>query len=163
LALALLHGADPGQLRRAQEELRQRLLGKALVAEAERHLGAPYVWGGKDEKRDGGLDCSGFTALVYASQGIPLAGTAMGQYQGGVAIEAPALSPGDLVFFLSSSAMTPMHVGIYVGKGRFIHAPSEGKTIRFESMSKPYFANRYVGARRYAPPVRFNSLGGNKP
>jgi cell wall-associated NlpC family hydrolase len=153
LLMVALLGAqtDPWALRKADADIRQTLFGLAIVHEAERHLGEAYVWGGKDEARDGGLDCSGFTAVVYKHVGVTLPVSAMEQYQAGIAIEEPALKPGDLVFFLSSSGMTSMHVGIYLGEGKFIHAPGDGKTIQRESMSKAYFAVRYVGARRYAP------------
>ena len=135
---------------RASENIRQLLLGKAVVREALRHLGEPYVWGGKDGMKDGGLDCSGFTATVYQSFGVELPVSALDQYRGGISIERPALAPGDLVFFLMSGA-TPMHVGIYAGDGQFIHAPGTGKTVSKESISKGYYAVRYAGARRYQP------------
>lgn len=142
--MGLLHGATT-------QESSERLFGKAIAKEALKHLGEPYVWGGRDLKRDGGYDCSGLTRAVFAAHGIHLGATAMLQYQDGIEIERPALEPGDLVFFLSSSAQTPMHVGIYLGQGRFVHAPGDGQRIKTESLDKSYFANRYVGARRYLP------------
>jgi cell wall-associated NlpC family hydrolase len=161
LFLALAWGAGtPAQV---DADLQAMLLGKAVVREAQRYLGQPYVWGGKHLAQDGGLDCSGFTSTVFGSFGIELPVSAMDQYRGGLGIEKPALEAGDLVFFLSSSAQTPMHVGIYVGRGRFIHAPGTGKRISLESMSRSYFAARYVGARRYAPPKNLPSTGEAKP
>jgi len=151
LAIALAADPEPGQVRRANANIQQLLLGKAIVREAKRHAGEPYVWGGKEIQKDGGLDCSGFTSTVFKTFGIDLPVSAMEQYRGGFAIERPALGPGDLVFFLSSSGQTPMHVGIYLGGGEFIHAPGSGKLIGTESLSKGYFALRYVGARRYQP------------
>ena len=151
LLLALLgHGAtdvDSAKLKRAEAHLQELLLGKAIVKEAERHLGEPYVWGGIDGLKDGGLDCSGFTSTVLRSFGIPAPYSAMDQFRGGIGIERPALAPGDLVFFLGS----PMHVGIYAGNGEMIHAPGKGKTVSRASFNKSYFATRYAGARRYRP------------
>ena len=150
-AAALAAAPEPPGAARAGENIRQLLLGKAVVREAVRHIGQPYVWGGKDGAKDGGLDCSGFTATVYQTFGVTLPVSALDQYRGGIPIEKPALAPGDLVFFLTNGA-TPMHVGIYAGEGKFIHAPGAGKTIGRESISKGYFAVRYAGARRYQPP-----------
>lgn len=154
---ALLHAVvptpDPVKVRRAEADLKQLLLGKAIVREAEKHLGVPYVWGGKEENKDGGLDCSGFTSVVLQSFGIKVSATATEQYMGGLGIERPALGPGDLVFFVSEGP-TPLHVGIYAGEDEFIHAPGTGKTISRTSLSKGYFSTRYVGARRYAAPYK---------
>jgi cell wall-associated NlpC family hydrolase len=146
--LLLTLGSLPGA---TSQESSERRFGESIAKEALKHLGEPYVWGGRDLKRDGGYDCSGLTRVVFAAHGIQLAATAMQQYQGGIGIERPALEAGDLVFFLSSSAQTPMHVGIYLGGGRFVHAPGDGQRIKTESLDRSYFANRYVGARRYIP------------
>jgi cell wall-associated NlpC family hydrolase len=163
LVLTLHAQSDPWTQQRADADISQLLFGKAIVHEAERHLGEPYVWGGKDEAKDGGLDCSGFTSTVFKHFGVSLPVSAMDQYKGGLAIEAPALMPGDLVFFLSSSGMTPMHVGIYLGDGKFIHAPGDRKTIQKELMARNYFRMRYVGARRYeAAPEPKSTLNPSK-
>jgi cell wall-associated NlpC family hydrolase len=159
LALALHAGMEG----KADSDVKAMLLGKAVVHEAEKYIGQPYVWGGKHLAQDGGLDCSGFTSTVFGSFGIALPVAAMDQYRAGLGIERPSLEMGDLVFFLSSSAQTPMHVGIYVGRGRFVHAPGTGRRISLESMDKPYFASRYVGARRYAPPQNLPSIREAKP
>ena len=79
---------------------------------------------------------------------MELAPNAVGQYQKGIAIEPSGLVAGDLVFFSSQGAA--LHVGIYAGEGKFLHAPSEGKVISEESMKKSYYAGRYIGARRYS-------------
>jgi hypothetical protein len=138
---------DAGRLRRAQANIQQLLFGQAALREARRHLGEPYQWGGKNP--DEGFDCSGYTQYVFKTLGVELASNAMGQYQKGIPMEKPALMPGDLVFFASSSA--PIHVGIYSGEGKFLHAPATGQVIREADMEKGYFASRYIGARRYVP------------
>lgn len=150
LAASLGADTDPWLMRRADEHIQQLLFGKSIVREAKKHLGEPYVWGGKDSARDGGLDCSGFTHTVFGAYGIKLPRMAQQQYQQGIAIERPALNPGDLVFFLTGS----VHVGIYLGDGEFIHAPGSGKRIKTESIHRGYFAQRYIGARRYLPPPK---------
>ena len=138
---------DAGKLRRASANIQQLLFGQAILREAKRYLGQPYQWGGKNP--DEGFDCSGYTQYVFKTFGVELPTNALGQYQKGISMEKPALMPGDLVFFTSTSA--PLHVGIYAGEGFFFHAPATGKVICEESMKKGYFSNHYVGARRYAP------------
>lgn len=134
-------------LRRAEDDVWQVVFGQGLVAEARRELGKPYLWGGKGG--DKGFDCSGYTAFVYAGLGIKLAPTALLQFQQGVGVERAGLQAGDLVFFLGNGS--PLHVGIYEGDGRFLHAPGAGKVIESSSLDAPYFIQRYVGARRLAP------------
>jgi cell wall-associated NlpC family hydrolase len=156
---------DAARLKRADENIRQALFGRAVLHQAESFIGTPYVWGGKDPKADGGLDCSGFTQAVMKRFGLEIPAGAMAQYEDGqgIGIEKPALSAGDLVFFLSSSAKTSMHVGIYAGGNFFIHAPGEGKKIQKDSMEKSYFAGRYVGARRFMPQAKATTTEEKKP
>ncbi|HTB21504.1 MAG TPA: C40 family peptidase [bacterium] len=134
---------------RVNGNIRQALFGQRVVAQARRLLGQPYVWGGKDPAQ--GFDCSGYTAYVFASLGVPLATTALGQYQQGIEIDQGALQPGDLVFFTGQGS--PLHVGIYAGDGAFLHAPGTGKVIEDSQLKARYFALRFVGARRMAPPT----------
>jgi hypothetical protein len=144
-------GPDSGLLRRAGDNVQQLLFGQAVLREARRHLGQPYAWGGEGgDDGKGGFDCSGYTQYVFKSFGIDLPRTALAQYQKGIEIEKPALLPGDLVFFLSNGA--PMHVGIYAGDGKFLHAPRTGEVISEESLGKGAYSQRYLGARRYASP-----------
>ncbi|MGH7441240.1 MAG: C40 family peptidase, partial [bacterium] len=115
--------------------------------EARRELGQPYVWGGDSPAQ--GFDCSGFTSYVFRRLGVPLARTAVQQFQQGVDVERSALLPGDLVFFTGQGA--PLHVGIYEGGGTFLNAPGTGKKIRSARLDSPYFARRFIGARRVTP------------
>jgi hypothetical protein len=133
--------------RRADEDVWQAVFGQQVVAGARRELGKPYRWGGKTG--EDGFDCSGYTAFVYGGMGIRLAPTALLQFQQGVEVERSGLLPGDLVFFLGRGS--PLHVGIYEGEGRFLHAPGTGKVIGSSSLDEPYFLQRYVGARRLCP------------
>jgi cell wall-associated NlpC family hydrolase len=134
---------------RAANDVWQLLFGKQALKEAEKQLGKPYIWGAKDG--DKGFDCSGLTAFVYGSLGVPLAPNALGQYAQGAPIQKSGLQPGDLVFFNGQGS--PLHVGIYGGSGRFIHAPGTGKEIQWGEVESSYFRNRFVGARRMAPPL----------
>lgn len=117
-----------------------------LVVHAMAYLDTPYRLGGNS--LDEGLDCSGFVQAAYRhSLGIPLPRRAAEQAQATVPIESAALVPGDLVFF-NTLGPDYSHVGLYVGQGRFIHAPRAGAQIRMENMHTSYWAQRFNGARR---------------
>jgi cell wall-associated NlpC family hydrolase len=133
--------------RRAQENVWQEVFGQRVVREARRQLGRPYVWGEKSGKT--GFDCSGYTAYVFHAVGVELQTSAFGQFQQGVALDKAALRAGDLVFFLGKGS--PLHVGIYEGDGRFLHAPGTGKVIESSSLDSPYFSQRFIGGRRVTP------------
>ncbi len=122
-------------------------LRNEIVGTAKRFIGVPYRWGGSS--RQEGFDCSGLTMVVYQLNGLNLPRSSKEQYRIGTVIRRSQLSRGDLVFFATSGGRRVSHVGIYVGKGRFIHAPGRGKRIRTELITKRYFKTRYVGARTY--------------
>lgn len=118
-----------------------------LVKTAKTFIGIPYRWGGSSVKK--GFDCSGLTMAVYKLNGLDLPRTSKNQYQTGVCISQKDLSKGDLVFFDTSGGKNVSHVGIYVGNGKFIHAPRKGKTVCVSSLSSRYYKKRYLGARSY--------------
>jgi peptidoglycan DL-endopeptidase CwlO len=114
---------------------------QALVVRFARHfIGTRYVYGGTSPRY--GFDCSGFTRFVYAHFGISLPHYSGGQFYRGRPVSRRGLRPGDLVFFDGLG-----HVGMYVGNGRFIHAPHSGTRVEIDSLSGWYGA-RYDGARR---------------
>jgi len=94
------------------------------------------------------MDCSGFVRAVYNLCGLSIPRTSRDQYRAGDAVSRQDLQDGDLVFF-GASADKINHVGIYVGGGKFVHAPRRGEEIRVTSVDENYFDKRYVGARRY--------------
>jgi cell wall-associated NlpC family hydrolase len=122
-------------------------LRNELVETAERFIGLPYQWGGSSPEQ--GFDCSGLTMAVYQYNGINLPRSSKEQFSHGTPVERSELEQGDLVFFSTKTAAKVSHVGLYSGDNRFIHAPRTGKTIREDSLSDPYFAARYAGARTY--------------
>jgi hypothetical protein len=122
-------------------------LREELVKTAKRFLGVPYQWGGTSSEE--GFDCSGLTMVVYQLNGLDLPRSSRQQWQVGEQIKRNELRKGDLVFFATAGRRRVSHVGIYTGNGRFLHAPGEGRTIRFASLSNPYFSSRYLGARTY--------------
>jgi cell wall-associated NlpC family hydrolase len=112
-------------------------------------VGVPYRYGGNNPKA--GFDCSGLIAYVYQkSANIKLPRTIEEMSTRGKSIEGGPPAPGDLVFFNTTGAKYS-HAGIYVGQGRFVHAPSAGGTVRLEYIAKPYWASRFTEARRLAP------------
>lgn len=118
-----------------------------LVRTAHQFIGTPYRWGGTSETS--GFDCSGLTMTVYRLNGLHLPRSARSQFRAGRAVSKGALRQGDLVFFATARRSRVSHVGIYIGGGRFVHAPGRGKAIRTADMNNGYFKRRYVGARRY--------------
>lgn len=122
-------------------------LRQELVDTARRFLGVPYCWGG--ESTDTGFDCSGLTMVTYRLNGLKLPRNSRWQYDAGRFVKQKDLKKGDLVFFATNGGRRVSHVGLYVGDGRFIHAPRKGKTVRIERLDNRYFASCYVGGRTY--------------
>ena len=119
--------------------------GAQAVRIAMQYLGVPYRWGGADPL--GGFDCSGLTMFVYAQLGIHLTHYTGSQLYEGVRVPPWALQRGDLVFF-EPSPRGPQHEGMYIGGGRFIHAPHTGDVVKISSLSEPSYAFGFVGAVR---------------
>ena len=119
-----------------------------LVLSAMNFLGVPYKRGGNSA--DDGFDCSGFTRHIFEmSLGLVLPRRVDDQASasGLVRIAREELRPGDLVFF-NTLRRTFSHVGIYIGDGKFIHAPRTGSEVRIEDMRQAYWDRRFTGARR---------------
>lgn len=119
-----------------------------LVVNAMGLMGVPYRRGGNDA--DTGFDCSGFVRSVYEqSVGLLLPRKASDQAAATEKIGRKDLQPGDLVFF-NTMRRAFSHVGIYIGDGKFIHAPKPGQAVRVDSMDASYWLRRFDGARRVA-------------
>ena len=119
-----------------------------LVLSAMNFLGVPYRRGGNSA--DDGFDCSGFTRYIFEmSLGLVLPRRVDDQASatGLLRIGREELRPGDLVFF-NTLKRTFSHVGIYIGDGKFIHAPRSGMEVRIEDMRQAYWDRRFTGARR---------------
>ncbi|WP_444764322.1 C40 family peptidase [Roseateles sp.] len=119
-----------------------------LVLSAMNFLGVRYTRGGNSIEN--GFDCSGFTRHIFEmSVGLVLPRRADEQAKDRslLSIKRDELKPGDLVFF-NTMRRTFSHVGIYVGEGKFIHAPRTGSAVRVEDMRDSYWAKRFTGARR---------------
>ena len=120
--------------------------GSAIVAEAKKYLGAPYVAGGASPS---GFDCSGFVYYVLKNLGLSVSRTPAAQFVNiGTGVSKDNLQPGDLVFFITSSSGNVSHVGIYVGNGQFIHAPNSRSTVSYSDLTTGYWSQHYYGAKR---------------
>jgi hypothetical protein len=114
-------------------------------------VGIPYRWGGNTP--DSGFDCSGLVRYVVArSASVNLPRTTADMSGSGESIEPDEVAPGDLIFF-NTTGRPHSHVGIYVGKLRFVNAPSTGGTVRIDYLTNPYWAKRFDGIRRVAAPT----------
>ncbi|HEY2559095.1 MAG TPA: C40 family peptidase [Caldimonas sp.] len=116
-------------------------------------VGVRYRRGGTSAET--GFDCSGFTGHVFEMRlgmVLPRRADEQAAAPGLVAVKREDLQPGDLVFF-NTLKRTFSHVGIYLGAGRFIHAPRTGANVRTDDMSFAYWAKRFTGARRLATTV----------
>lgn len=119
-----------------------------LVLSAMNFLDVAYRWGGNSV--DEGFDCSGFTRHVFATAwglALPRRSDQQARQAGLQTVARDELKPGDLVFF-NTLRRAFSHVGIYVGDGKFIHAPRRGAQVRIESMQSHYWQRRFDGARR---------------
>ncbi len=124
----------------------QGSLRDELVNSARHFIGVPYLWGGETSK---GFDCSGLTLVCYRINGLNLPRNSRSQFRKGRRVAKAQLQKGDLVFFATQGGSRVTHVGIYIGQGRFIHAPRTGKTVRVADLSAKYWSNFYVGGRSY--------------
>ncbi|KVN06478.1 C40 family peptidase [Burkholderia diffusa] len=113
-------------------------------------VGVPYRWGGNTPTS--GFDCSGLVRYVIGrAADVNLPRTTADMSSRGVSIDPDQVAPGDLIFF-NTTGRPHSHVGIYVGKLRFVNAPSTGGTVRLDYLTNPYWAKRFDGIRRVAPP-----------
>jgi cell wall-associated NlpC family hydrolase len=115
-------------------------------------VGTPYRWGGNTP--DSGFDCSGLIGYVYRNAaGISLPRSTRDMITlRGPDIDRSQLQTGDLVFFATSGGSNVSHAGIYVGEGRFVHAPATGGTVKLDSLDKPYWQKAWLNAKRVIQP-----------
>lgn len=124
---------------------RERPLVHAMQA-----LGVKYRYGGRSPET--GFDCSGLVAHIFErAWGVLLPPSTEALSKVGKAVRRKDLEPGDLVFY-NTRNRPYSHVGIYLGDGRFVHAPRAGTTVRVESLDTSYWQARFNGARRLDPP-----------
>jgi cell wall-associated NlpC family hydrolase len=125
------------------ERARTPTLGERVAVVALRAVGTPYRWGGASPAS--GFDCSGLVYWTYGRLGIELPHSSYALYARGRRVARSRMKPGDLLFFSGLG-----HVGIYVGRGRMVHAPQSGRTVEVVQLGRSYYGRDLVGARRLA-------------
>lgn len=149
---------DPGS--RSTKPAVGRSIGAQAVAIAMRYLGVKYVWGGASPK---GFDCSGLVMYAYAQLGIQLPHYTGDQWKSGFRLAKNQLRAGDIVFFNGKD--DPQHEGMYIGGGKFIHAPHRGDVVKISKLSESSYTKNYVGAVRpygLGPPIVFPVVGASR-
>ena len=129
---------------REHAALADRSAASAAAEHAKNMVGKPYRYGGNSPS---GFDCSGLVHYSYTRVGIAVPRTTRSQLRVGVPVSVQSLRAGDLVFF-DQEGKKFSHVGIYIGDGRFVHAPSSGKRVRIDRLDKRYWKKHFVAARR---------------
>ena len=120
---------------------------KEVIALGKRFLGLPYQWGGTSSF---GFDCSGFVQMLYRMRGVPIPRDTAPQarWEGFVAVQRNSLRPGDLLFFGNASDKIT-HVGMYIGRGRFLHATTHDQpAVQISRLKDPHWSRLFVAARR---------------
>ena len=107
-------------------------------------VGVPYRFGGSTPR---GFDCSGLAQYAYASAGITIPRISTDQYRASQAVQRREMAVGDLLFF--DTEWRRGHVGIYIGGGRFVHAPSSGGQVTVAAIDAHYYRNRLVRVGRF--------------
>jgi cell wall-associated NlpC family hydrolase len=120
--------------------------GDGIAKQALSYRGMPYIRGASSPNR--GFDCSGLVYYLLRQRGYNPPRTAAGLTGMGASVSRGALKPGDIVFFANTYKRGVSHVGVYIGKGKFVHAANAGAGVRTDSLNSSYYAGKYWGARR---------------
>lgn len=118
--------------------------GQQAVKLAKKQMGKMYQWGGQGPDR---FDCSGLVFYVYGNLGVSMPRVSEQQAKVGREIGRKELQPGDMLYFATSGSSIN-HVGIYLGKAKFVHAPRKGMPVRTDSLNNGWWKQKYRGARR---------------
>lgn len=113
--------------------------------QAAQMVGKPYRYGGNNPK---GFDCSGLVHYSYARAGVAVPRSTEAQRRNAATIRPERVRPGDLLFF-NIDRKNALHVAIYLGHDRFVHAPSTGKRVNTASLANGYWRERFIGAGRF--------------
>lgn len=123
----------------------QQQLGARIAATAHAQLGRPYRYGGRGPDA---FDCSGLVHFAHAAHGVAVPRTTADQFNAATPVPARKLKAGDLLFFRFESGRKVTHVGIYMGDGRFVHAPQTGRPVELRRLDDPWYQDRLAGTGR---------------
>ena len=147
LGLAMLIGACSSTVEKSDypsaRTTESSRVGESAAQIGLQQVGVPYRYGGQSPA---GFDCSGLVHYAYARAGMSVPRTTGQLWSGTNVVERSRMQPGDLLFFSIAGKMS--HVGLYLGDGRFVHAPSSGKTVSVESLSSTYYQKAFLRAGR---------------
>ncbi len=122
----------------------KRTSGERAARIALKEVGVPYQWGGSSPST--GFDCSGLVSWAYGRLGIKLPHSSYALYGKGRRVARSRLRPGDLLFFWGLG-----HVGMYIGRGRMVHAPHSGELVQVVRLRNSPYGRALIGARRIRP------------
>jgi cell wall-associated NlpC family hydrolase len=137
---------DESDVKAARHMLRRapkRTLGERAAAIALKAVGVPYRWGGSSPAS--GFDCSGLVYWAYGQLGVEVPHSSYALYDLGRRVARARMKPGDVLFFSGLG-----HVGLYLGRGRMVHAPQSGRLVEIVTLGRSHYGQRLVGARRIA-------------
>ncbi len=120
-------------------------LAQRVVQVARSMIGHPYRYGGDTPR---GFDCSGLVYYSFEHAGERVPRTTAAQRRAAMWVSVKHIRKGDLIFF-KERGRSSSHVGIYIGHGKFVHAPSTGERVRTDRLSNPYWRQHFVSVRRF--------------
>lgn len=118
-------------------------LGERAAKIALKAVGVPYRWGGSSPAS--GFDCSGLVYWAYGKLGVELPHSSYALYGLGRGVKRSRMKPGDVLFFSGLG-----HVGLYIGRGRMVHAPNSGRTVEIVQLGRSHYGLRLFAVRRIA-------------
>ena len=151
LLFACSHTREHGNSHHTKQNIEPQVknkttIGNKIASLAQSQLGAPYRYGGASPN---GFDCSGLVYYTHKQIGIPTPRTSHAQFNFAQPVKINLLESGDVIFF-KINRQKISHVGIYVGNGQFIHAPTSGKMVSMNYLNDPYWSSRIIsGGRLY--------------
>jgi cell wall-associated NlpC family hydrolase len=122
-------------------------VGRVVTDHALAMIGVPYRYGG--DHPETGFDCSGLVYYSYSMSGLTVPRTSQAQFRAARKIALANVARGDIMFFQDQEKLS--HVGIYVGEGMFVHAPSSGRAVSLASIDSPYYQRNLVAVGRLLP------------
>jgi cell wall-associated NlpC family hydrolase len=121
-------------------------IAERAAAHATAMVGKPYLYAGNTPA---GFDCSGLVQYSYAQSGVNIPRHTRALREASQPVSMDEVRRGDLIFF-DERGVKLSHVALYLGGGRFVHAPSSGGRVRIDELQSPYWRERFVEARRVA-------------